>query len=286
MSAVPTVSDEEAQGRVREIFDDIRSTLKVPFVNLVFRTLAPYPAYLELAWGQIKPNAGTRFFQEITDGIRMRAMEGIGGEFSLSNHLVWLKQQGYDAGEIRRVDEVIRLFHSVNPRLLGVTTVLLQSLEGREVGGDPGTTREVVGLEEEFAQPTELVSDEAASPQVRAVFEDIQRTLAIPITPCDYRALARWPDYLQMAWGELMLIVRSEPYRVLRGKIDVYTTTSVRRLPYAVHAGRKELLAAGISAEEIEEITSRVRLFQGLLPGLILNMAAMKLALEKGGVQP
>jgi hypothetical protein len=130
------------------------------------------------------------------------------------------------------------------------------------------------------------VTEAEAPKRVKTIYEDIMQTMDVPIINTDYQALARWPDYLEMGWSELTLIVRSEPYRILRGKMDVYTTTMVKRFPYAIQADRQDLQARGISSREIDQITNLIRQFQAMFPGLILNITALKLAMEKGWVRP
>ena len=52
---IPTVSEKEAEPRVAVIFSDIKTTLGVPFVNLIWKHLATIPGGLELTWSLAKP---------------------------------------------------------------------------------------------------------------------------------------------------------------------------------------------------------------------------------------
>src|SRR5947209_14248478 len=45
LARLPEVMPEEAGPYVRLIYEDIRNTLRVPFVNTIFRVLANYPTY-------------------------------------------------------------------------------------------------------------------------------------------------------------------------------------------------------------------------------------------------
>lgn len=53
---IPEIYEDEANYRLRFIYEDIKFVLKVPIVNFIFRTLAHYEEFLELAWYQIRPN--------------------------------------------------------------------------------------------------------------------------------------------------------------------------------------------------------------------------------------
>jgi hypothetical protein len=48
------VAEEPEDETVREVFQDIKTTLDLPNINSDYRTLALWPAYLTAAWTQLK----------------------------------------------------------------------------------------------------------------------------------------------------------------------------------------------------------------------------------------
>ncbi len=54
MTATAMVSEEEATGKVKEIYDDIKATLGIDFVPNLYRVMAPKPDYLEANWNKVK----------------------------------------------------------------------------------------------------------------------------------------------------------------------------------------------------------------------------------------
>jgi hypothetical protein len=52
---VPAISEKDARGVTADIFADIRSTLNVEVVNLIWRHLATMPGALEWVWDSLKP---------------------------------------------------------------------------------------------------------------------------------------------------------------------------------------------------------------------------------------
>jgi alkylhydroperoxidase family enzyme len=61
-----------------------------------------------------------------------------------------------------------------------------------------------------------LIEEAAASPRVRAVFDDIKATKKIDRVPNFWRALAAHPDNLERVWSQLKSIMKP-------GKLDVLT---------------------------------------------------------------
>jgi alkylhydroperoxidase/carboxymuconolactone decarboxylase family protein YurZ len=54
MALFRTVSDEEATGKVREVFDDIKATKNIDFVPNFWQALAINPDHLEATWQKLK----------------------------------------------------------------------------------------------------------------------------------------------------------------------------------------------------------------------------------------
>jgi alkylhydroperoxidase family enzyme len=54
MASVKMVSEEDASGRVKEIYDDIKSTLGIDFVPNLYRVMASKPGFLEANWNKVK----------------------------------------------------------------------------------------------------------------------------------------------------------------------------------------------------------------------------------------
>ena len=48
------ISEDEASGRTRSIFDDIKATLGIDFVPNMYRAMAVKPEFLEANWNKVK----------------------------------------------------------------------------------------------------------------------------------------------------------------------------------------------------------------------------------------
>src|SRR5438105_15806984 len=70
LARLPEVMPEEAGPYVRLTYDEIRNTLRVPFVNTIFRVLANYPTYLSFVWSQLGPYLRKRSMERAADELR------------------------------------------------------------------------------------------------------------------------------------------------------------------------------------------------------------------------
>jgi len=58
MATIKMVPEEEATGRVKEIYEEIKSELGIDFVPNLYKVMAAKPAYLELNWQRSKEIMG------------------------------------------------------------------------------------------------------------------------------------------------------------------------------------------------------------------------------------
>ncbi len=54
MASIRMVPEDEATGKVREIYDDIMQTLGIAFVPNLYKVMAGKPSYLEANWQKVK----------------------------------------------------------------------------------------------------------------------------------------------------------------------------------------------------------------------------------------
>ena len=69
MAPIEMVSEEEATGKVKEIYEEIKERLEIDFVPNLYRSMAAKPEYLEANWNRsqlvMKPGKLDKFTKEI-----------------------------------------------------------------------------------------------------------------------------------------------------------------------------------------------------------------------------
>ncbi len=54
MASIKLINEDEATGKVKDIYDEIKSHLKIDFVPNMYKVMASKPDYLEINWNKIK----------------------------------------------------------------------------------------------------------------------------------------------------------------------------------------------------------------------------------------
>jgi alkylhydroperoxidase/carboxymuconolactone decarboxylase family protein YurZ len=54
VASIVLIPEEEASGKVKEIYEEIKSTLEIDFAPNLYKSMAPKPDYLEANWNKVK----------------------------------------------------------------------------------------------------------------------------------------------------------------------------------------------------------------------------------------
>jgi alkylhydroperoxidase/carboxymuconolactone decarboxylase family protein YurZ len=54
MASVKLISEEEVEGKAKEVYEDIKSTLGIDFVPNMYKAMAGKPGFLDANWKKVK----------------------------------------------------------------------------------------------------------------------------------------------------------------------------------------------------------------------------------------
>jgi AhpD family alkylhydroperoxidase len=121
MAIIRLMEESEATGKVREIFDEIKQTLGVPFVPQLFRALGTKPGQLEAVWTQVKGLFGSGALDVKT---KVLAALGVAAAqrcpYFINIHGAALRRLGATDEEIAELLEVASLSTALNTLVTGL----------------------------------------------------------------------------------------------------------------------------------------------------------------------
>lgn len=122
MTSINMISEEEATGKVKEIYDEIMSQLGVDFVPNLYKTMAVNPDYLEANWNKVrtvmtKEGRLDRLTKEII-AVAVSAVNGC--DYCLWVHTAAAKKQGLDDAGVLELMAVVDLFSGFNKLVDGL----------------------------------------------------------------------------------------------------------------------------------------------------------------------
>ncbi len=279
-------ADAEAQEAQRLLAEEIRAAFRNPIVPLLVRRLgAGYPAYLERAWRDLKPNVLSRAFERRADELRAAAVRAAAavGAVAPGAFREALRQRALSTTVVDDIVRAVDIAHYLNPKLLIAATALDLALNNEPVGGAADLSPEErealpAGLPPEAAELA-VLGDAEAPGRVLRVWNDAVATLELPGVTEDLRAIGRWPDFLELAWATAKPLV-GRPEVAPLGAI---AEEGARRLPFRITVGPAVGVQLGYTMAQATELARLMREFRRKLPALVFTFAIAKLGLDSEG---
>ena len=275
LPAVRPVPEYLADPALRAIYDDTKATLQVPWMGVVTMAFAHYRTFYAALWEGVRELAGSQEFVASCLALRREAEAAV-LEIGIADLGGPLSAIGYAPGEIEEIRDLIEVFSHGNMPYLLIATLARLLLEGEPHSLEksvhpflgrhgPATVGRLTLMEAHHGDASTV-----------AVYADIRATLGLPFVNTDYRALARWPSYLQRAWAGLRPNVGTVQYERAVTRTHVRAVEEICRLPNPGRLTPEGLQSAALRDAPLEEVRDVVRLFQWLLPGLIVNVAFLR----------
>ena len=188
-----------------------------------------------------------------------------------------LHELGYTEPEIAEIRALIEIFSHGNMPYLLIATAARLLLEGNEIGTSRSISKSVQARHgPAVGGKLVLMEPHHAERQLQALYDDLKSTIGLPFLNTDYRALARWPSYFDVAWRSLKPLIGTPAYDEAVERVHKKAVALVLALPNPGELTSAMLVAAANEDTGAESVLDVVRLFQWLLPGLVVNVACMR----------
>ena len=195
---LPAVAETDAAGETAALYDDIRATLGVPVVNLVWRHLATFPGALPWCWAALKPVYESGAVSVAADGLK----DSLDLPVIPPIPTAVLRAAGVDADGEAQIRTVLASYNRSNAMNLIALTALVMALKDEPAMGPPPTAQPaddgVAG------QLPPLLSLADMPEHVAALIEELNRLGDREdgrVMATMYRHLAHWPGFLAMLWA-------------------------------------------------------------------------------------
>ena len=237
LEAIHTVSENDATPEIALIFADIKQTLGVPFVNLIWRHLATIPGGLEMTWSLAKPLYGSQILN--ASARTLRAQTTLVDRMAPWPDAV-RTSLGLSAQDKSEIVLLLEDYGHANSRALLVLSYLHASLSVESLSGNKGahkgslTSALIDPLAHVEKNKKVLIKPARPLPATTDLSANVLALIKIlnafgeptpsPAEPSLYRHLSYWPSFLAAFWLAVEPMER-EGVLVHEG-IDMYARAS------------------------------------------------------------
>lgn len=270
--AIHPLPEYLATGATKARYEDMKSVLQVPWMGVVTMAYAHYPNFFDTLWEGLAPLCRSAAYVDCARALRKFTEDSV-AELEPPPLAGRLGALGYAPREREQIGDMIAVFSHGNFAYLPIAGIVRALLQGGEIEGG-GDAPEFEGRHApDSAAPFLLLEAHHADAPTKALYEDIKQTLGLPFVNTDYRALARWPSYFALAWGDLKPHIGSGPHEAIAQGLHDRALDFARTLPNPGALTSAALIAAAKRDAPLAEITGMAKLFFHLLPGLVTNVA-------------
>ena len=246
-----------------------------PFVPPVLAELGSAGDYLACVWPQLAPSVGTQGFLNSALYMADMASDGIEESYEPGLSREALLSSGLDAAELDQLLAALDVFQWLQPQLLLLLSALAESRDRAVVGGrGRPEPRESSGRAH-----AHLATEILLAPPSEPPLKEVARALGLESPPELYRAVARWPRYLEPAWEELQHLAAYPPIRRRGRALYFYARSSTRFLAHPLRASEEELRGRGVARAALDRARAAVDASLPALATMMMHLAAMRWAL-------
>lgn len=125
MALWPKIAYEQADARVRAVYDDIRATRNTDYINDVWKVLANDPALLERSWAQVKSVMGAGALDPLTKELIYVAVSMTNDcAYCVGTHTAAARAKGMTDAQFGELLAVVGLANQLNKVVAGVQVEL------------------------------------------------------------------------------------------------------------------------------------------------------------------
>jgi hypothetical protein len=263
IEAPAEVPESQADGKIKTTYDDIKQTLRLPYVPDLMRALAVYPHYFELAWMALKPNAQTVFFERHSDILR-RTAANLTSRFPHPQN-----------AEPSLAPALTTLWYAA-PKELLATAALRSATSGQQ------PPLRALGAEDKRQVPPGAPPEAVVPPQASDTLSDDQQSVLEEMRAAangrlgpEYALLASAPDALAPGWKAVKALSQDLEYRRLQRVIAATVEEAITALPYRMDISTHVLRHAGLSETEIDAVRSLLDQFDRSGRQTLLSLAVL-----------
>lgn len=277
LPAIDPVPEYLATGARLERYEDMKATLQVPWMGVVTMAFAHYPAFFDCFWKGLKPLAQSRPFISGCAELRGFVETEVVARIDPPPIRDRLRALGYADRELSQILEINDIFSHGNSLYVALTTCARWLLEAGEMKGSVDAPSYEGTHAPDVAMPLVLMEAHHADRPTQALYDDIRTVLGLPFVNTDYRALARWPSYFAEGWKNLRNVAGTPAHESICQACHARLVELVsQEFPNPGGLRADDLRAAAARDAPAGEIRDVVRLFQWLIPGLMVNVAFLR----------
>ena len=135
MATVPLIDESAASAEVRAVFDDIRATRKVDWINNFWKVLANHPPTLKRTWESLKEVMAPGALDPLTKELIYLAVSTTNGcDYCITSHTAGARKAGMSDAMLAELQAVVGMANETNRLVNGYQVEIDERLKQAALG--------------------------------------------------------------------------------------------------------------------------------------------------------
>lgn len=223
MLHIQPIAEENANEHVLEIYQEIKNSLQVSIVPLLFQYLANFEEYFGYVWGKIKDNLQSEYFiQSFKETIAFTKDE-LHGIYAPSQRLVLFAASLHDIEKNDLLDTVQKL-EQLNSKLLLLTIGMREGLKGVHVKEEL-LLKEQTNISKDFFQTFSNVVVDSTRKEA-----EVSSKMLAPLFGSNALAFSHFSDFFAHISDDMDHLVMTEEYLTKRVMLEHHVLKKIENL--------------------------------------------------------
>lgn len=273
MLRIKPILEENASEQVRTTYEDIKKTLNISIVPLLFQYIANFEEYFVYQWGKSKANIQSPYYErgykEAIDFTNRETAEIYSPSSKMAQFIHRLNSEEKD-----HIQKTIEDLQILNAKLLVLTIGLREGVKGVIIGQEQ---LQQLDLRQYEVDIFDLFHTKYDSEQKD--IEPASRMLA-PLFGKQSLSISQYPTFFTNVAYEMEELVKKENYLWKRVELERLGMKEAMGLPYSLGTSYQEIMAyAGHRPHLAELLYILAETFPSQFPRLLITTSVMKIAL-------
>lgn len=213
MLHIHPIAEDQVDEHMHVIYQDIKRSLQVSIVPLLFQYLANFEEYFAYVWEKIKANLHSEYFQKAIKDVQGFTREELQEIYVPSRNMVLFTAQLHSVEKEDLFDTILKL-EQLNTKLLILTIGMREGLKGVHVKEEL-LLKESVDITKEFFQTFSNIVADSTKKEA-----DASSKMLAPLFGSSALAFSHYSDFFSKISDDMDQLVTTEKYLLKRVNLE------------------------------------------------------------------
>lgn len=232
MVVIRPVSEEKANDKIKAIYSEIRTTLGISNIPIVFQLLAFFETYFNYIWEKLKPNLTSDSFSSEINNLEQTTSTFLKSIYQPSDILCLFLDQIKKQNQIYDLTQTVNKLTNINTALFLLTLSLRESLKGVNIGVKKIKARTYEPIKKDVYEHVVFENSTKSSQTLKKQISPFLKKGIIPKIEGKQLIVIAYPRFYQLISWDFAHLQQKQEFLETRIKLEQDGLKKILNLPF------------------------------------------------------